>query len=283
MDLFSLTIIILVVGFLSAYIDRRRQARLRDKSSTTEEKETESLIARTTSQAQALSEQAQSSVQNLSEQAGKQAKAFGSQARSTAQSLRERIPAPRSKEDRAADFRAWALKATADEPELATWLASLNDSQFVDFTETVEDFCDSIGVDLSKLVQNEMKLLPELEENAREAVVNYCRSCQRAAAAQSELALFRAYQDYVEKPGSRRGRAYGQKLLDRLLEAKLTTVSLSDFLGAAPKDRDAHILQAVQTAAEKDPAGFSRVLQALAAEEETQPTPASVEPAPAAA
>lgn len=300
MDPISLTALVAGAGLVSAWADRRWQARKGRNAKTAAQaaadagREAESILEKTTGQAQALgnqaaeraktlSAQAQSSVHALSEQAGEQAKTLSSQAANAAQALQERIPFARSGEALAPRFREWVSAATAGEPELAGWLVSLSDNQFAELTEAVKDFSASIGVDLALLVRGELKPLPDLEERATATVINYCRSCRQAAAAQSDLELFRSYREYVEKPGSRKGRAYGQKLLDRLLEAGLTTVSLSDFLGAAPKARDEQILQAIRAAAEKDPGAFSRVLKTLA-DDEAGPAPsAPTNPAPAPA
>lgn len=297
MDPISLTALVAGVGLVSAWADRRWQARRGRNSESPLQaplQAAEAVLEKTTSQAQALGSQAaervknlgaqaQNSVQSLGGQAGEQAKSLGSQAASAAQALQERIPFGRSGEALSPLFREWVAGAAAGEPELANWLASLSDNQFAEFTDSVKEFGDSIGVDLALLVRGELKPMPDLEKNATASVVNYCRSCRQAAAAQSDLELFRAYREYTEKPGSRKGRAYGQKLLDRLLEAGLTTVSLSDFLGAAPKARDEQMVQAIRAAAEKDPAAFSRVLKSLADDDAGQAPSAGANPSPAPA
>lgn len=283
MEPISLIVLVIVVGAASAFLDRRMQSRKANRSIAADSaapKETaKSILSKTSDQAQALGNQASAQLKNLGSQAGEQAKNLGAQTAGAAQSIRDLIPFAQPKQPLAPRFRAWIAGATGEEPDLAQWLASLGDNQFADFTEAVNDFCVSIGVDLNLLVQDELKPMPDLEARATGAVVNYCRSCHLAAAAQTELELFRAYREYVEKPGSRKGRVYGEKLLDRLLEAGLTTVSLSDFLGADPKAKDTQTLQAIQSAAAKHPAAFNQVLKSLAEREE----PASVANEPVAA
>lgn len=285
MDPISLIVLVAVFGVASAWLDRRWQSRKAIAPSAPESdgdaQTDDSLLTKSTSQAQAMTDEAAARLKILGSQAGEQARNLGTQATGAAHFVREHIPFAQPKEPLAPHFRQWVAVAAAADPALAGWLASLGENQFTDFTEAVKDFSDSIGLDLALLVQGGMKPMPELEKNATAAVVDYCRSCRQAANAQADLRLFRAYREYVEKPDSRRGQVYGEGLLDALLEAGLTTVSLSDFLGAAPKVRAAQTLKAIQTAAEKDPAAFSQVLRSLA--ESRKEASATGEPAAAAA
>ena len=288
MDPISLIVLVVVVGVASIFVDRRWQARQPGEGTraalTSAKEGAASLLSQTSSQAQALGSQATDRVKSAGSQASSQVRSFGSQASSRtrawgtqaagqAQSLRQRIPFGKPKPSLAADFRVWLAQATAGEADLRDWLAGLSDGQFADFTDNVAAFCASTGFELEWLVHEEFSRMPQLAENGGQVVVNYCRACLQAAAAQAGLESFRLYREYTQNPGSRKGRAYGEKLLDRLLEAGLTTVSLSDFLGAAPKAKQQQVLQAIQSAAEKEPAAFNRVLNAMASGAE-EPVPA---------
>jgi hypothetical protein len=274
MDPISLIVLVLVIGGVSALLDRKLQARRKAEGNSAlesgEEAPAKSFIDQTSSQAQALGSQAMDWAKSFGSQASSHTQALGSQAAEQAQSLRERIPFGQPKLPLAPDFRAWASEATKEEPVLQSWLASLRDEQFVDFTLNVEDFCTSIGFELEWLVHGEFNRMPQLADNAGQAVVNYCRSCQQAAAAQAALEPFRIYRDYTQNPGSQRGRAYGEALLDHLLKDGLTSVSLSDFLSASPKDKQGQVLQAIQAAADKDKdqSAFNRVLMSMNAGDE---------------
>ena len=264
MDPISLIVLVVVVGVASIFVNRRWLARQPDAGEaavvTSAKERAAALFSQTSSQAQALGSQAADRVKSAGSQVSGQAQALGSQAAGRAQSWRQRIPFGKPKPSLAADFRVWLAEATAGEADLRDWLAGLRDDQFADFTDNVAGFCTSTGFELAWLVRAEFSLMPLLAENGGQVVVNYCRACLQAATAQAGLQSFRAYQEYTQNPGSRQGRVYGEKLLDRLLEAGLTTVSLSDFLGAAPKAKQQQVLQAIQSAAQKDPAAFHRVL-----------------------
>jgi hypothetical protein len=267
MDPISLVVLIVVIGIVSILLDRKWQARQAEGGKSISlniaKEQAASFLSQTSSKAQAMTNQAADRVKSLGNEASKQVKTMASQASDQAQSLRQRIPFARPKPSLAADFRGWVSQATSGEADLRDWLVGLTDSQFADFTDNVAAFCTTTGFDLAWLVREEFRSMPQLAEKGRLVVVNYCRACRQAALAQTGLESFRAYRDYIQNPGSRQGKVYGEKLLDRLLEAGLTTVSLSDFLGAAPKAKQKQVLQAIQSAAEKDPAAFSRVLSSM--------------------
>ena len=275
MDPISLIVIVVVVGSASIYLNRKWQARQTNEeapSTLASAKEgAAALLAQTSSQAQALGSRATDRVKSVGSQAASQAQALGSQAVGLAQPLRERIPFGKPKSSLPADFRAWVVQATADEPDLRNWLAGLTDSQFSDFTDNVADFCTSTGFELEWLVYQEFSLMPQLAEDGGQVVVNYCRACLQAAGTQIALGSFRDYREYLQNPGSRKGRAYGEALLDRLLEAGLTSVSLADFLGASPKSKQEQVFQAIQSATEKDQDAFNRVLTTMNTVEKATP------------
>ncbi len=302
MDPISLVVLIVLIGGASIYLDRKWQTRKllnaepapEHESPAAEEPAAEaqagatSFLSRTSSQAQALSGRAQAlgtqavdRAKVLGAQASSQTKALGAQAAGQAQSLRDRLPLTPKKSTLPTEFRTWVMAAAGDDADLKRWLSGLGDEQFADFTGHVDTFCISVGFELAWLVNGEFDKMPGLVANAAQVVTNYCRSCAQAAAAQIELNGFRDYRDYLQNPDSRKGRVYGEKLLDHLLAAGMTTVSLSDFLGVSAKTKQEHVLQAIQSAAEKNPTAFNRALIALSAAE---PSPApQAEPTPAAA
>lgn len=284
MDPISLIVIVLIIGSTSVFLDRKwksRQAEGAKAPSLSDAKDqATSFVAQTSSKAQAVTSAAAARVKVMGSQAGKQVKSLGSQTSTQAQSLLERLTPKQSTLPE--EFRVWTIRATEGEPELAKWLTGLGEGPFADFTSHVAAFATSVGFELEWLVRGEFDKMPQLAGNAQQVVVNYLRTCQQAAAAQSELYPFRAYREYTQNPDSRKNRNYGEQLLDRLLQAGLTSVSLSDFLGATPKAKQEQILQAIQSAAEKDPTGFGRILKSMYAEESApapQPEPASTQAA----
>jgi len=287
MDPISLIVLAVIIGGASIFLDRKWQARQADgtktPSLTDAKKQAASFVSQTSSQAQAMTGQAADRVKTLGSQASEQVKSIGVQASGQAQSILERIPFPPKKSTLPNEFRAWAMEATESAPEVKKWLAGLGEEPFADFTGHVTAFATSVGFELEWLVRGEFDKMPRLAGTAQAVVVNYLSACQQAAAAQAELNPFRAYREYTQNPDSRKGRVYGEKLLDRLLEAGLTTVSLSDFLGADPKAKQQQVLQAIQSAAEKDAAAFNRVLSAMSADESQSASQAETAPSPTAA
>ncbi|MBP7961876.1 MAG: hypothetical protein KBG20_00130 [Caldilineaceae bacterium] len=300
MDPISLVVFIVLIGGASIYLDRKWQVRKLLKAEPAPEDESPaaegagaegagaeaqgdaaSFLSRTSNRALALGSQAVDRAKVLGVQASSQTKALGAQAAGQAQSLRERFPVASKESPLPTEFRTWVMAAAGDDADLKRWLSGLGDEQFADFTGHVDTFCISVGFELAWLVNGEFDKMPGLVANAAQVVTNYCRSCAQAAAAQIELNGFRDYRDYLQSPDSRKGRVYGEKLLDHLLAAGMTTVSLSDFLGVSAKTKQEHVLQAIQSAAEKNPTAFNRALIALSAAE---PSPApQAEPTPAAA
>jgi hypothetical protein len=284
MDPISLIAIVLIIGSASVFLDRKWRARQADGAkmlSLTEAKEqATSFLSQTSSQAQAMTGQAAERVKafgsqanaqaaSLGSKASEQVKSLGTQTSGQAQSLLDRFTPKKSTLPE--EFRAWAIGATESEAELTKWLIDLGDQPFADFTSHVATFATSVGFELEWLVRGEFGKMPHLAGTAQQVVINYLRACQQAAAAQSELDPFRTYREYTQNPDSRKNRVYGEHLLDHLLQAGLTTVSLSDFLGATSKAKQEQVLQAIQSAAEKDPAAFGQILKSMYAEE---PSPA---------
>lgn len=304
MDPISLIVLVALIGGASVFLDRKWQARkakeitaapdtaAADVAPDSEaQPQSASFFSRTSDKAQALGSQAvdraktlgtqvSSQTKTITEKAGTQTKALREQAVTQAQSLRERIPTPK-KSTLPEEFRRWVTQAAADDPALRTWLASLGEEQFADFTGHVADFCTSVGFDLAWLVNGEFDKMPGLVANAEQVALNYCRSCAQAAAAQTELNAFRRYRAYAQNHDSRKERVYGEKLLDHLLDLGLTTVSLSDFLSVSAQEKQEHVWQAIQAAAEKDAAAFNRALLDMTTEESQPAT--QTDPLPAAA
>jgi len=304
MDPISLIILVALIGGASIFLDRKWQDHQAkqitaasdvadpDAPDAEAQPQPRSFFARTSDQAQALSSQAVDRAKALGVQAGSQTKVFREQASSQtkvlreqaviqANSLRERIPLTPKKSTLPEEFRGWVMGATADEPALRTWLVGLGEEQFADFTGHVAAFCTSVGFELAWLVNGEFDEMPQLVANAEQVAVNYCRSCSHAAAAQTEINVFRRYRTYAQNPESRKERVYGERLLDHLLDLGLTTVSISEFLGVSAKDKQERVWQAIQAAAEKDAVAFNRALLAVSIED-AQPA-AQDDPMPAAA
>ncbi len=284
MDPISLIVIVAIIGSASVYLDRKWRSRQGDgaeRPSLTDAKEqASSFLSQTSSQAQAVTSEAADRVKALGSQAGEQVKSLGAQTSQQAQSLLERLTPKKSALPE--EFRAWAIGAADSEPELRKWLAGLAEEPFADFTSHVAAFATSVGFELEWLVRGEFGKMPHLAGTAQQVVLNYLRACQQAAVIQAELDPFRAYREYTQNPDSRKNRIYGEQLLDRLLQAGLTSVSLSDFLGATSKAKQEQIFQANQLAAEKDPVAFGRILKSMYAEESApapQPEPASTQAA----
>lgn len=296
MDPISLIAIVLLIGSASVFLDRKWRARQADgakaPSLTDAKAQATSFLSQTSSQAQAMTGQAAERVKafggqanaqaaSLGSKASEQVKSLGTQTSEQAQSLLDRLTPKKS--TLPGEFQVWAIGATEGEPELTKWLSGLGDQPFADFTSHVAAFATSVGFELEWLVRGEFDKMPQLAGSAQQVVINYLRACQQAAAAQSELDPFRAYREYIQNPDSRKSRVYGEQLLDQLLQAGLTTVSLADFLGATFKVKQEQVLQAIQSAAEKDPAAFGRILKSMYAEEASPASPPESASAQAAA
>lgn len=273
MDPISLIAIVLIIGSASVFLDRKWRASQVDgekpPSLTDAKEQATSFLSQTSSQAadrvKAFGSQANTQAASLGSKASEQVKSLGTQTGEQAQSLLDRFTPKKS--TLPDEFRAWTTGATESEPELTKWLIGLGDQPFADFTSHVAAFATSVGFELEWLVRGEFDKMPHLAGTAQQVVVNYLRACQQAAVAQSELDPFRAYREYTQNPDSRRNRIYGERLLDQLLQAGLTTVSLADFLGATSKAKQEQVFQAIQSAAEKDSAAFGEILKSMYAEE----------------
>ena len=177
-----------------------------------------------------------------------------------------------------AQFRAWIAKAGAENPSLNQWVQGLSEEGLQAFTDHVAAFCSEMGFELSWVGQQRLDTHPELARSFEKVVLDYCRACYEAAAAQDELEVYRTLQAFEDNPSSRKTQAFGQKLFAKVVEAGWTTVSMSEYLLATPKEQQQLMVRAIQEAAKTHGAMFNRLLKEVA----RNPGPASAAARPAA-
>ena len=169
----------------------------------------------------------------------------------------------RSKEaDLPSQFQAWI--ASADEPSIHAWVQGLSKEGLQAFTEHVSAFCAEMGFELAWVVQQQLVTHPELAQAFTQVVLHYCRACHAAAVAQDELEGYKTLQAFERNPSSRKTQAFGHKLFAKVVEAGLTSVSMSEYLMATPKEQQQYMVRAIREAAQAHSAAFNRVLKEVA-------------------
>lgn len=122
-------------------------------------------------------------------------------------------------------FRAWALGGGAGllPQEFRHWLAGLSDEEAQHFSMALDEYANSLGFSIRKLVEGELDHDPRMRQVFVEAVVVYSpayrkvRKAQQAAeeaeqaAAEAEQAAAEAEQKAAEKAPSRRKSSNGAK------------------------------------------------------------------------
>jgi hypothetical protein len=171
-------------------------------------------------------------------------------------SLRDQQP-----EDFPPRFRAWAVQAS-DDPAVKNWLKALSDEGLKAYAKHLSRFCTDMGFELEWLVEEQLeKRDMHLAQTAKRIVLHYCQACQQASTCQEDLEIHKQLLSLEQKPGGRRNRTFGEKLLAKLAEANLATTSTAEFIGASPTERQQIIAAAINEASSKDQAAFSRLVK----------------------
>jgi hypothetical protein len=166
--------------------------------------------------------------------------------------------------DGASRFQTWVAKACAEDPSLNQWMQGLSKEALQAFTDHVSAFCTEMGFEPSWVTQQRLDAHPEVARAFERMVLNYCRACHEAAAAQEELEVYKTFQAFEDNPSSRKSHAFGQRLFAKVVEAGLSSVSMSEYLTATPKEQQQYMLRAVREAAKNHSAAFNRLLKEVA-------------------
>jgi hypothetical protein len=171
--------------------------------------------------------------------------------------------AGRQQQDMRQQFRAWIVKACADEVPLRTWLQQLPEKEEQAFIDEVAAFCTEKGFELPWVVEQRLESYPELAQAAEQVVLHYCRACHQAVAAQQDLDVYKTLLAFEHNPADEKAREFGHKLFAKVIEAGLTSFSMSEYLLAAPQDQRQYMLRAIREAAERHREAFYRLLKEI--------------------
>ena len=185
-------------------------------------------------------------------------------------SWRDRITG-RPHQDMRSQFHAWMAKACADEASLCTWLQTLPEKEGQAFIDQVTAFCTERGFELPWVVEHRLEPYPELAQAAEQVVLHYCRACHQAAVAQQDLDVYKTLLAFEDNPANSKTHEFGYKLFAKVIEAGLTSVSMSEYLLAAPKAQRQYMLRAIHEAAERHREAFIRLLKETATEAAATP------------
>jgi hypothetical protein len=163
-------------------------------------------------------------------------------------------------------FREWIAKTCADDPSVNNWVQGLSQEGLQAFTNHLSVFCSEMGFELAWVVQQQLDIQPELAQTFAQVVAHYCRACQQAAAAQDELEVYKTLQAFERNPASKKTQAFGHKLFAKVVEAGLTSVSMSEYLIAAPKEQQQYMVRAIREAAKTNHVVFNRLLKEVASD-----------------
>ena len=192
------------------------------------------------------------------------------------QSWRDRITG-RQPQDMRSQFHAWMATACADEASLCTWLQELPKKEGQTFIDQVTAFCTERGFELPWVVEHRLEPYPELAQAAEQVVLHYCRACHQAAAAQQDLDVYKTLLAFEDNPANSKTHELGYKLFAKVIEAGLTSVSMSEYLLTAPTAQHQYMLRAIREAAERHREAFNRLLKEIA--RDAAATPVATTPA----
>ncbi len=159
-------------------------------------------------------------------------------------------------------FRAWAVSAAADDTAVKNWLKALSDDEGLPaFTKHLAVFCSDMGFELMWLVEQTHDKNPEWVHAAERTVLHYCRACQQATTAQEDFEAHKRILEFEQNPSSKKNEAFGKNLFAKVIEAKLATGSISEYLMQPPVEQRRRVREAIREAVEKDSVAFDRVVK----------------------
>jgi len=179
-------------------------------------------------------------------------------------------------QDMRQQFRAWVAKACADEASLRTWLQQLPEKEEQAFIDQVAAICTERGIELPWVVEPRLEPYPELAQAAEQVVLHYCRACHQAVAAQQDLDVYKTLLAFEHNQADAKAQEFGHKVFAKVIEAGLTSFSMSEYLLAAPKDQRQYMVRAIREAAERHREAFYRLLKETA--RDAAATPAAPTP-----
>jgi hypothetical protein len=169
----------------------------------------------------------------------------------------------RQPQDMRQQFHAWIANACADEASLCTWLQQLPEKEEQAFIDQVAVFCTERGFELPWVVEHCLEPYPELAQTAEQVVLHYCRACHQAATAQQDLDIYKTLLAFEHNPDDSKAQEFGHKLFAKIIEAGLTSFSMSEYLLAAPKEQQQYMVRAIREAAERHREAFYRLLKEI--------------------
>lgn len=88
------------------------------------------------------------------------------------------------------EFRTWALGPGANlfPQDLKTWLASLSETEARDFRHSLDEYADSLGFNLTQLIDGSLDQDPRMRQVFVEAIIVYSPAYRRARQAQQQAA-----------------------------------------------------------------------------------------------
>jgi hypothetical protein len=154
----------------------------------------------------------------------------------------DRLKAPfKKKPDQAMQFRAWASQLDAEHSELSAWLSALSDEANAQLANELVVFCRNQNLELAWLFDEQTDI--DLKNGLQDLVVFYCRALVKAVNAKP----LATYQRWQAAPTLPENRSFTQDLYTRLVSAGLVSVP-GELLLASEKERESHVIQAIQTA-----------------------------------
>lgn len=157
-------------------------------------------------------------------------------------------------------FKAWIKQELNDHPRLCEWLLALPDQGLQALTQQLAEFCQELSINLTWLVNGDLKREPELEMVARDVVIAYCDACLKAVKVQAELAEFSRYQANLDRLAQPRNREVSQRLLEQLRAHHLAPPAQPDLMLASEYERYQYVLSTLKKASLQDPETFDKLM-----------------------
>ena len=201
--------------------------------------------------------------------ASESAKSLSSSVTEKSGSWLDRLKVPfKKKPDQALQFKAWASQLDTEHAELSTWLSALSDEASAQLANELVVFCRNQNLELAWLFDEKTDV--DLKSGLQELVVFYCRAIVKAANAKP----LAAYQRWQAAPTLPENRSFTQDLYTRLVSSGLVSVP-GELLLASEKERESHVIQAIQTAVVEHRAAVMTLVSEMYAVSAAEPVAAA--------
>lgn len=175
-------------------------------------------------------------------------------------------------EELPSQFRNWVANSKEVDKGLKTWISDMPDDGLQGLTEQLAEFCNNLNIELDWLVSEGIEKDPDLKKVISEIVLSYCNACWKAAESQDELEVFKTYLSLIENPTNKANVILSKDIFTELVKQGLTETAPPELFLASDKERQTHMVEAIQKTADENRKAFNQVIRIVLTKQEEDAT-----------